>query len=317
MISLSRHEIESLIDIPRTVEALEAAFRASSLGHINLPPVGHIAFDDGADCHIKYGHIKDASVFVIKVATGFPQNAEIGLPSGNGLVLVLSADTGQVLAMLHDEMLLTDIRTGLGGAIASKRLARADSRKVVVVGTGEQARRQIEAHDSLLSGPLSFTVWGRDAMKAAALVEKMGVDTDVSQVENLESAIRSADIVVTTTASKSPIIMSDWIQPGTHITAVGADAPGKQELETQLIERADIVAVDLVSQCIDHGETSHAFRTGKINSADLIELGVLLDNPTLGRATSDQITVADLTGIAAQDIAIANVVLESWQKQND
>jgi len=92
MISLTRDEIETLIDLPKTVQALEAAYRASSRGDVNLPPVGHIAFAGGADCHIKYGHMKGASVFVIKVATGFPQNSTSGLPSGNGIVLVLSAE---------------------------------------------------------------------------------------------------------------------------------------------------------------------------------------------------------------------------------
>ena len=106
------------------------------------------------------------------------------------------------------------------------------------------------------------------------------------------------------------------MQPGTHVTAVGADAPGKQELDRQLIGRADIVAVDLVSQCVDHGEVSHASRAGEINSSDLVELGTLLDKSKPGRTTEDQITIADLTGIAAQDIAIAKAVLEAWKERN-
>ena len=262
MISLTRNEIESLIDLPQTVQALEAAYLASSQGNFNLPPVGHIAFANGADCHIKYGHMKGDSVFVIKIATGFPQNSIHGLPSGNGLVLVLSAHTGQVEAMLHDEMVLTDIRTGLGGAIASRSLARRDSQNVLVAGTGEQARRQIEAHNTILPGSLSFKVWGRDATKAKALVNDLAQGIEATQVDDLETATRASDIVITATGATAPVIKSDWVQPGTHITAVGADAPGKQELDIKLINRADIVAVDLVSQCIDHGEISHASRAG-------------------------------------------------------
>ena len=315
MISLTRKEIESLIDLPKTVQALESAYRASSQGNINLPPVGHIAFAEGADCHIKYGHIKGDKVFVIKIATGFPQNSISGLPSGNGLVLVLSAETGQVEAMLHDEMVLTDIRTGLGGAIASRSLACQGSQNVLVAGTGQQARRQIEAHNAILPGSLIFKVWGRDATKAKAVVNELATGIVATQVDDLETAIRSSDIVITATGATAPIIKSDWVQPGTHITAVGADAPGKQELEIKLISRADIVAVDLVSQCADHGEISHASRAGEINTSDLIELGALLGNSKLGRANADQITIADLTGIAAQDIAIAKAVLETLQGQ--
>jgi len=260
--------------------------------------------------------MKNAPVFVIKIATGFPQNPARGLPSGNGLVLVLSAETGQVEAMLHDEMVLTDIRTGLGGAIASRCLARQNNQNVLVAGTGPQARRQIEAHDSLFPGSLSFKVWGRDALKAKVLVNELAPGIEATTVENLETATRWADIVITATAATTPFIMSDWVQPGTHITAVGADAPGKQELDRKLISRADIVAVDLVSQCVDHGEVSHASRAGEIDSTDLVELGTLLDKSKPGRATEDQITIADLTGIAAQDIAIAKAVLETWEERH-
>ena len=316
MISLTRNEIESLIDLPKTVQYLEAAFCASSRGDINLPPVGHIAFDAGADCHIKFGHMKGDPVFVIKIATGFPQNSMHGIPSGNGLVLVLSAATGEVEAILHDEMVLTDIRTGLGGAIASRSLARQDSRNILIAGTGPQAGRQIEAHSMLLPGSLSFKVWGRNEAKAKALVNGLAPEIQATQVDNLEAATRTADIVITATGATSPVIKSEWVQPGTHITAVGADAPGKQELDMSLISRADIVAVDLVAQCVDHGEISHASRAGEIYAADLVELGALLDNSKPGRKNPDQITIADLTGIAAQDIAIAKAVLETWKKQN-
>jgi len=216
----------------------------------------------------------------------------------------------------NDEMVLTDIRTGLGGAMASRCLARKNSQNVLFVGTGPQARRQIEAHDSLLSGSLSFKVWGRDAVKAEALVNELAPRIKVVPVENLETATRWADIVVTATGAIAPIIMSDWVQPGTHLTAVGADAPGKQELDLKLISRADIVAVDLVSQCVDHGEVSHASRAGEIDSSDLVELGTLLDKSKPGRTTENQITIADLTGIAAQDIAIAKAVLEAWKERN-
>jgi len=169
MITLIRPEIEALIDPVLAAEAIEAAYRAVSRGDYNLPPVGHITFPKvGGDCDIKYGHIAGDPIFVIKVATGFPDNAVNGLPNGNGVVLALSAETGAVRTILHDEMAMTDIRTGIGGAIASRLLALRDARRVLIVGTGEQARRQIEAHRALMGGDTVFAIWGRSQVKAGA-----------------------------------------------------------------------------------------------------------------------------------------------------
>ena len=315
MIILTRSEIEELIDFAATAEAIEAAYRAASMGQVNLPPVGHITFPKGADCHIKYGHMTGDADFVIKVATGFPANDLSGLPCGNGLVLVLSAQTGVVKAILHDEMMLTDVRTGIGGAIASRTLARADSRVVLVAGTGPQARRQIEAHAALLPH-VTFQVWGRNPAKVDDLIADMIPQFDVQPARDLEAAMRHADIIVTATGAQSPIVRSDWVQAGTHITAVGADAPGKQELDTLLVARADILAVDLVSQCLDHGEVSHAATKGLISPNDLQEIGMLLSGTGRSRENQSQITIADLTGIAAQDIAVANTVLATWNARS-
>lgn len=315
MIILSRSEIEALIDLPLAAQRIEDAYRATSRREVNLPPVGHITFPDhDADCHIKYGHLKGDEAFVIKVATGFPQNPRKGLSSGNGLLIVMSAVTGAVRAVLHDEMVLTDIRTGLGGAIASRALARRESAQALVVGTGEQARRQIEAHAALMPH-LSFGLWGRDRDRRDLLVEDLAKVFSVSPAEELESAVRGADVVITATGSTAPLILDEWVQPGTHVTAVGADAPGKQELEVDLVARADVLAVDLASQCLDHGEVSHAFRAGTITADDVREVGAILAGAQSGRTGDNQITIADLTGIAAQDIAMANAVLAAWEKE--
>jgi ornithine cyclodeaminase len=308
MIVLSRSEIEELIDYGKATAAIEAAYKATSRGEVNLPPVGHITFPDfDADCHIKYGHIKSDPTFVIKIATGFPKNAAKGISSGNGSVLVMSSETGEILALLHDEMILTDIRTGIGGAIASRALARQDSKSVLVVGTGPQARRQIEAHRALLGEGIAIEIWGRSQDRSAALAKEMSASPSI----DLEASVRRADIIVTATGSTTPLILSDWVGSGTHITAVGADAPGKQELDTALVARAEKLICDLAGQCLDHGEVSHAFKTGLIETDDLIELGAVLEDPTLGRKVLSDITIADLTGIAAQDIAMANTVLSA------
>ncbi len=306
MIVLTRSEIEERIDFQAATAAIEAAYIAAHRGEVTLPPVGHITFPNlSADCHIKYGHINGDPTFAIKIATGFPMNSESGLPTGNGGVLVMSADTGEMLAVLHDEMVLTDIRTGIGGAIASRALARPESQRLLVVGTGPQAQRQVEAHRALLGDHLSIEIWGRSERKTTELCRKASTDAS----SDLEDSVRRADIIVTATGSSEALIKDHWVQPGTHITAVGADAPGKQELDLALAARADRLICDLSSQCLDHGEISHAHAAGVINTTDLVELGALLENPSLGRKSPSEITVADLTGIAAQDIAMAKTVL--------
>lgn len=317
MINLARQQIEALMDHEQAARLIEDAYRATSLGKVNLPPVGHIVFPDhDGDCHIKYGHVEGDPVFVIKVATGFYGNAAIGLPSGNGISLVLSAHTGAVKAVLHDEMCMTDFRTAVGGAIATRLLGSPDARRITVVGTGVQARRQIEAHARLMPDrQLEFQVWGRSVERAALVVEELSdLGLSVVVIEDLDEACRGCDIVVTTTASTTPIIQHDWILPGTHITAVGADAPGKQELDTRLVEKADRLIVDLKSQCADHGEVAKAVRAGLVEPDQLVELGDVLDKRKPGRTGDEQVTIADLTGIAAQDIAMAQMVVSASEE---
>jgi ornithine cyclodeaminase/alanine dehydrogenase-like protein (mu-crystallin family) len=205
MISLSRTKIEALIDLRKIAPAIEHAYRAASAGEVNLPPVGHITFPDlNADCHIKYGHLSGSESFVIKVATGFPTNTAQDLEMGNGLVLVMSAKTGAVQAVLHDEMLLTDVRTGIGGAIASRALARSDSHCVLIVGTGPQTQRQIKAHAALMPNPLRFELWGRNFDRTSELVETLSKEFDVNHAKDLEKATKRADIIVTATVATAP-----------------------------------------------------------------------------------------------------------------
>ncbi len=303
MIILNKQEIEDRLDFGRAVDAIEACYRAASAGEIELPPVGHITFPEHvADCHIKFGHRRGADFFVIKVATGFPHNDSTESPINNGLSLVMSAETGAAVAVLHDEMLLTDIRTGIGGAIASQTLAKKDATRLLIVGTGAQARHQIHAHNKLFDRSLEVQVWGRSTGKAEAVAEDF--DNCIA-VTDLAAAATAADMIVTVTAARDPLVQRDWVLPGTHITAVGADAPGKHELESSLIKLADVVVADSRSQCLDHGELSVVSDGGTV-----IELGEVLAGTADGRTDAQQITIADLTGIAAQDIAIASVVLD-------
>ena len=312
MIVVSREQLAALPLLTLAAPAVRDAYVALTDGRASLPPVGYLPLPGrNADCHIKYGYIEGDPIFVVKIASGFYDNPAKGLPSSNGMMVAVSAETGDVVAVLDDKGSLTDLRTGIGGAIATMALWRKDARKIGIVGTGTQARVQIRALASLSDRPLRFTVWGRSLDKASAVPADLAdLDLPVTATTDLETLCRQSDAIVTTTPSNEPLIRSEWIAPGIHITAMGADAPGKQELDTALVARADRLVVDLAEQCLDHGEFSVAARAGLIDENRCVALGAVLSGATEGRRSDRDITIADLTGIATQDIAIARTVLD-------
>lgn len=313
MISLSLDELKRLPIGDFAVDAIRDAYVAIIDGRANIPPVGYLRLEaQNADCHIKYGYIAGDSVFVVKIASGFYNNPRLGLPSSNGMMLAISSDTGQVVATLYDEGWLTDLRTGFGGAIATLALCRQDSRTIAIVGSGMQARQQIRALSAISQNPLTFRNWGRDFVKAATFASEMAAEGFSAVAEpDLETLCRMADVIVTTTPSPEPLVMADWITPGTHITALGADAPGKQELQLELLARAALIAVDSRSQCADHGEIATAVAAGLLDPSGCPEIGSILNGSKQGRTSGTQITIADLTGVATQDIAIVRAVLQA------
>lgn len=313
MLDLSRAEIEAAVDLDRAFVALEEGFKAAAAGQVQMPPVGYLGFPaHNGDCHIKFGHIAGDSIFVVKIATGFYDNPAKGLPTTSGMMIALSAETGAVVAMLRDEGWLTDLRTALAGAIATRAGMRADARRIGIVGAGTQARFQIRAAAHLLRErePV-FAVWARSPEKLEALQRDLaGEGIAIEPVAELEALCAQSDALITVTPAVQPIIRDDWIRPGTHITALGADAPGKQELDSALVALADTRIADSLEQSLDHGEFAAAAKVGLIDAGDCVELGAVLAGDVPARRLDDDITIADLTGIAVQDIAIARVVLD-------
>lgn len=312
MIVVGREKLASLPLLTVAAPAIRDAYIAVTDGRANVPPVGYLPLPGrNADCHIKYGYIEGDPIFVVKIASGFYDNPAKGLPSSNGMMVAVSSQTGDVVAVLDDKGLLTDLRTGIGGALATMALWRKDARRIGIVGTGTQARIQIRALAALSDRPLRFTVWGRSMERAnAVLADLEDLDLSITATTDLETLCRQSDAIVTTTPSKEPLIRSDWIAPGTHVTAMGADAPGKQELDIALVARADRLVADLAEQCLDHGEFSAAARAGLIQEERCVALGAILSGAAEGRRSDRDITIADLTGIATQDIAIARTVLD-------
>ncbi|MCQ4632550.1 ornithine cyclodeaminase family protein [Shinella sp. CPCC 100929] len=313
MISLTLDDLKRLPIAAFAVDAIRDAYVAIVDGRANIPPVGYLRLEaQNADCHIKYGYIAGDDVFVVKIASGFYNNPRRGLPSSNGMMIAISSDTGQVVATLYDEGWLTDLRTGFGGAIATLALCRRDSRSIAIVGSGTQARQQIRALSAIAQHPLTFRNWGRDGARAKTFASEMTAEGfSVKAEPDLATLCATADAIITTTPSAAPIVMAEWVRPGTHITALGADAPGKQELHLDLLSRAAVIAVDHRAQCADHGEIATAVAAGLLDPSACPELGAILNGSQPGRTADTQITIADLTGVATQDIAIVRAALQA------
>lgn len=313
------YDIESIrravADTPEVMAAVEEGFIAYSAGRTQVPPVGHLAFPERrGDTHIKYGNIVGDDVFVIKVASGFYENAKLGLPSGSGIVLVFSAVTGFVQAVLMDDGYLTARRTAIAGAICAKHLAPRNPEAIGIIGTGEQARLQLTALRDLIPTRKVF-VWGRDAVKASAYKADMSRKGYEVQLAATPAALAAnCRLIVTTTASERALLRAEDIRPGTHITAMGTDSPGKNEIDASVFGKADLVVADSIAQCVDHGDISYAVQQGILEKDRIVELGALLAEGR-GRRNEAQITVADLTGVAVQDIAIAKVALKHLDSQ--
>jgi ornithine cyclodeaminase len=304
----SRAQIAQVIRPEEVIAAMERAFAAYSNGEAVIPPVGQLDFEDPpGDCHIKYGYLKQGSTFTIKIATGFWKNPERGLASSNGVVLVFSSETGELLTIFQDEGYLTDMRTAAAGAVAAKYLAPQGIGCIGIIGAGMQARLQLD-YLREVTPCRRVKLWARSMDRARALTVP-GFDIEV--VASPSAVAADARLIVTTTASRDWLLGAADVKPGTHITAVGADGGGKQELEPQLLALAQIRAVDSVSQCSKYGDSAFALEQGLIETRDLVELGRIIQDPTLRRRSAQDISIADLTGVAVQDMAIAELALQS------
>ena len=307
---ITLEEIESVLPSLDLISAIEAGFAGYSAGQAVVPPVGELLLDRG-EVHIKHGYLRGDAYYIIKVASGFYDNPKRGLPSSNGLMLLFSQQTGELVSILLDEGCLTDTRTAVAGAIAAKHLAPQRVERIGIVGTGIQAHLQLQ-HLKSVTDCRQVLVWGRGEPQLARYrrdVEPHGfaIETTLDAVD----VLRRCNLVVTATPATSPLLSAVDLRPGTHITAVGSDTPEKQELDSAILGRADVVVADSISQCLGRGEIHKAIEAGCISRDDLVELGQVISGQAAGRTSDEQITVADLTGVAVQDIKIATAVYKA------
>jgi ornithine cyclodeaminase len=292
---------------------VERAFTALARGEARLPdPVGlHLPEVEG-EVHVKGAHLAGAPVFAFKVASGFYRNPERGLPVGSGLFLVFDAGTGAPLALLRDNGWLTELRTGAAGALAARLLTEERPLVVAMIGTGVQARFQTRALARVRSiGQLR--AWSRRRRSAEAFVEEMGSELEsVWAAPSAEEAARGADLIVTVTPAREPLVEEAWVGAGATVIAVGSDGPGKGELAPELVARADKVVVDRLEQSARLGEMQRPLALGLMEPSDVhAELGEVVTGQRPGREGRDERIVCDLTGVGVQDVAVAEV---AWRR---
>lgn len=294
------------------VDAMREAFRADGDGRAHVPAV--INLDVPAhrgEFHVKTALIDGVPHVAVKIASGFYDNPAKGLPSGSGLMAVFDAATGLPVALLLDNGFLTDIRTGAAGAVAADVLAPATITTVGVLGSGLQARHQVRCLRCVRAFS-RIIAWSPDRGHLDAYVRAMtGEGFDARAAATPEAVCREADVLVTATPARAPLVQPEWLRPGQHVTALGSDSPGKQELEAACLARADLLVVDRLTQCAAFGELRHALDAGVLRPDRVhAELGEIVAGIKPGRTTAQQLTIADLTGVGFQDTAIASKAIE-------
>ncbi|WP_425417786.1 cyclodeaminase [Oricola indica] len=289
------------------VETVERAFAALATGEVVMPPILSMELEAAnGEVDVKTAYIPGFDGFAIKVSPGFFDNPKLGLPSLNGLMMLFSAKTGLVDALFLDNGYLTDVRTAAAGAVAAKYMAPEIVETAGVIGTGVQARLQIAA--AHLVRPFSrVLVWGRDGEKARACAEDIArmLPVTAEAVDDPARLVAESQLVVTTTPAREPVLKVQWLHPGLHVTAMGSDQAGKNEIDPAALGAADLYVCDRVSQCEKLGELRSAVEAGVWSHGTTPELGDVVADKVAGRPSADAVTICDLTGTGAQDTAIA------------
>jgi ornithine cyclodeaminase len=317
---LSETDLRSVVPLDLdAVGCVEDAFGALATKAVAMPPILRLDIPEyRGEVDVKTAYVPGLDGFAIKISPGFFDNPKIGLPSTNGMMVLLSSRTGLVQALLLDNGYLTDVRTAAAGAVAARHLAREDASVAAILGAGMQAKLQLQAL-SLVRPIRQARLWARDIDKAQAAAGELSarLGFPVSAVSHPQDAVAGAHVVVTTTPADRPILKAEWLEPGQHVTAMGSDAEHKNELEPAAIARADLYVADSLRQTRRLGELHHAIAAGAVaEEAMFPELGEIVAGLKPGRTGSGQITIADLTGTGIQDTAIATLAFARAQAAN-
>lgn len=336
---LSEKVLQQVLNMPAVMKAVETSYRAKSEKTGILWPMVYETINEHADMDIRSGLLTEERIFGSKLLAWFGSNAEKGLPALNGVINLYDAETGLPAAILNASA-LSGFRTGAASGVASQYLANPHASTLLLAGTGHQAPYQImtqlialpELKEVTLANPIHESSARRAAAEMKDQLESIFCapikdrepalagrlsrriqETHFSYSTDLAGDVKQADVIITATPSRKPYIQSEWVQPGTHINAIGADMAGKQELDSRLFSRARVF-VDDVIQATSVGETQTAIREKLITKDSLREIGDLISGKTAGRTSESDITIFDSTGIALQDLMTAKLALDLADK---
>ena len=306
---LVENEIRQCVGMNKTAFfAVSEGFSRLAEEKATVPPIVRIDVPEAnGEVDIKTAYIHGKESFAIKIAAGFLDNYKLGLPTGSGMMVLVSTKTGNPEAILLDNGYLTDIRTGIAGAIAAEHLAKQKVKTVGVIGSGAQARYQVRGIKLVRDFKRLF-IFGIVSEQVDQYIEEMSEELgiEVIKAKSAEEVVRQSDIVVTTTPSREPYLKAEWLHPGLHITCMGSDSEFKQELYADVFSRVDKIVCDRKSQVFKLGELHHALTQGILkDESSVTELGEITLNIKPGRQNDTEITICDLTGVGVQDTAIA------------
>jgi len=311
---ISADTLRASVSFEDLIEPVSLAFQRSSAGQADNGQISMFPHPDQTrgDVLVKSGTLEGSPVYIVKVSPWFAINVEEGRPQG-GFIAVFDATNGQTLALLDDQHYLSDIRTAAAGALAARVLAPLDVRTATVIGAGVQAYWQVLAlyHERRFA---RLSIWARTTANAALLADRLAPllpQVDVRVETSLKRAVQLADVVITATQSREPLVRGEWLCAGQHITAVGADDATKCELDAEALRRSRVF-VDTVETALANGEVHRAVTSGDYSRKDIAgEIGDVLANRCIGRQSSNDITIATFAGIGAQDVVAANVAIRS------
>jgi len=333
---LNKNEVAALLDMPGVINAVEQAYAFKQSGLAELfPLVCHVFEECAGEMDIKSGSVDGAGIFGLKLVSAFARNAEKGLPKMMGTILVFDRETG-VLKSIMDGSHITNMRTGAAGAVGCKTLARPDSQTLLMVGAGMQAYTLVAASLEVMQHIKRVLVYDPLSMETAKGFCRMFPDrlkngffsrydakygdtlrskaeVSIDPVEDIEQACQQADVILTATPSRQAIIMDGWVRPGTHLSCIGADMEGKQEIDEKLLARARVFADDRV-QVIKVGECQKAVKQGILPPENIHEIGDVILGKIAGRQSDTQVTLLDSTGIGLQDLIVAALITDRAQK---
>jgi alanine dehydrogenase len=318
---LTGKQVKKLLDMKDVLGAVENAFKHKGLGKVQMPPKLYLFYEkfDG-DLRTMPSYVEDMDVSAVKIVNVHPQNQKnFGMRTVMALLVLINPHTGAPLAVM-DATHITDMRTGAASGIASKYLARPDPRILGIVGAGNQAKTQMLALITQFGKFDEVRIYDLFPEKAKATArefrrhykDRVG---KIKAVGSAKDAVSDADIIVTCTSSRTPVVMEDWVKPGAHINCIGADAPGKQEMDPKVLKKAFLV-IDDWEQASHSGEINVPLTKGELTKEDVdAEIGQVVAGLKKGRESDDQITVFCSTGLAVQDCLTAKLAYDAALQQ--